>query len=578
MAKLIADSHYDIGGYRDVYEDRVCTRRLTTPGGLRLVLAAVADGVGGENKGERAAQTAIDALLVYLEKSRETEYAALLTQAIQYANKAVFQLQRETRGASTTLTVALVDEPSHRLYVANVGDSRVYICRNQKLTQLSIDHSFANVMAWRGQISPESARSHPRAAVLMRALGAKEEVEVDLGFYVGTTDYQEANARGVEGLPLKDGDAILVCSDGLIKDSPTTHKPLITTEEIIHTLRDKEGKKAAQELISFALGRGPDDNISAAVIQMPDRWRSLRARRPLIYAGVAILSLVVILGIVWSLLRGTTMKLSEISLEGTAIAGQMTAVAGFTLTPTNTPTISPTPTPSPTLTPTLLPPVKNQVAMIYPGEKPLLKREPYQAGTAAGELKIYHRDDLEAGYLFVMPGSGLLIDSAEGEQGSFTFQLRLDPNSQVFLDTGGYSQAYLLMSADLEFALQGCSAIAYLQSPLQVLASCYQGSCQYSLTRGANVDIPVGKRLLVDVTQLTVGELEDIPVSEAKDWISRLPDGSTASNCASQYNPTPTPLPRPTNTPTPKPTRKPSRDSNDSDNQPPAEDPNKPPA
>ena len=141
MPKLIADSHYDIGGYRDVYEDRVGTRHMTTAGGLKLTIGVVCDGVGGENKGERAAQTALDALFSYVEKSRETNIPQLLTNAVQFANKAVYQLQRETRGSTTTLTTAVVDESSMKLYVANVGDSRVYLCRNQKLTQLSIDHS-----------------------------------------------------------------------------------------------------------------------------------------------------------------------------------------------------------------------------------------------------------------------------------------------------------------------------------------------------------------------------------------------------------------------------------------------------
>jgi len=65
MSKIIVDSHSDIGGYRDVFEDRVAVRRQTTSSDLKLDVAAVADGQGGVNKGERASQTAIDALFSY---------------------------------------------------------------------------------------------------------------------------------------------------------------------------------------------------------------------------------------------------------------------------------------------------------------------------------------------------------------------------------------------------------------------------------------------------------------------------------------------------------------------------------
>jgi serine/threonine protein phosphatase PrpC len=363
VSKIIADSHYDIGGYRDVYEDRVNVKAIKTAGGLKLTVAAVADGVGGENKGERAAQTALDALYGYLEKSKERAIPTLLTQAVQYANKAVFQLQRETSGASTTLAVATVDESSSKLFIANVGDSRIYLCRKQKLTQLTIDHSWSTVMVWQGKVSPEAAQDHPRANVLMRALGPKDEVIVDLGFYVGTTDYEEANARGLEGLPLVDGDTVLVCSDGLIKDSPKTGKALITTEEIIRTVNEKEGKKAAQELVSFALGRGPDDNISVALIQMPDRWRFWRVRRPMLIAGAVILGLAVVLLLVIYFLTTSRQEVTTLRQEKTATevariimssytpTPSSTSQASSTLTPSNTPTPSPSPTPSLTVQP-----------------------------------------------------------------------------------------------------------------------------------------------------------------------------------------------------------------------------------
>jgi serine/threonine protein phosphatase PrpC len=549
MQKLIADSHYDIGGYRDVYEDRVSTRHLTTAGGLTLVVAAVADGVGGENKGERASQTTLDAFFSYLEKSRETVIPVLLSNAVQFANKAVYQLQRETGGASTTLTVAVVDESKNVLFIANVGDSRAYICRNKKLTQLTMDHSFANVMMWRGQISPEAARSHPRANVLMRAIGPKEQVEVDLGFYVGTTDYEEANQHGMEGLPLKEGDSILVCSDGLIKDSPKTHEMLITTEEIVRTLNDKEGKKAAQELVSFALGRGPDDNISAAIIQMPDRRRAWRARRPGRSAPVVFLGLVIVSLVVFNNLRQTRKQLAQISQEQQATNVRASEIAAFTPTPSSTPTITSTPTPTATYTPTLLPVVANQAALVYPGENALLVGQSYQVGNDAVEMKIYHRTDITNGFLLAMPSSRLTFDQVfTNDAQQHIIMLRFDPPSQAFLETGGYNQADVIISAfNLRFSIQGCFSINYTESPSEVVASCYSGSCAYSLSSTDKVQIIEKKQVIIDALGHVTDSLP-IPASEARTWVGLLPRGSTAFTCANNLVPTPTPWPTSTRT------------------------------
>src|SRR5574342_128120 len=101
------------------------------------------------------------------------------------------------------------------LHIANVGDSRIYLCRNGTLRQLTRDHTFANVMVWMGKLTPEAAAANPDADKVMRALGASPALQVDQGIYLSTTDYGEANSFGRAGLPLQTGDSILLCSDGL---------------------------------------------------------------------------------------------------------------------------------------------------------------------------------------------------------------------------------------------------------------------------------------------------------------------------------------------------------------------------
>ncbi len=336
MSSIILGMHYDLG-QRELYEDRVDVQTVQTAGGLQLAVALVADGVGGENKGERAAQLAKDAIISYLRQGQETNVPALLTQAVQYANQLIHQEVKDSGNASTTLALAVI-APGNTLFIANVGDSRIYLCRNNKLTQLTIDHNFATIMPWQNKLSPEVARQHPRADVLMRALGPKADVVVDTGFYVGTTDYRTAGERGLNGLPLKEGDAILVCSDGLIKLSPQTKQPYATEEEIVQVLTTQEGEKAARSLVSFALGRNADDNVSAGVLQMPDPSRHRRALAPLYrWGAIGLVAALVVIGLIAFLLnRQATGQVEEAQAASaaqqtvaaeTAIASNITATA-----------------------------------------------------------------------------------------------------------------------------------------------------------------------------------------------------------------------------------------------------------
>ncbi|MDX1601363.1 MAG: protein phosphatase 2C domain-containing protein, partial [Anaerolineales bacterium] len=198
--QVVLGEHYSIGG-RDVYEDRVRTGHVTTQSGQRLAVALVADGVGGQAQGERAAQIAVDSIFWYLRNGEEAEVPELLKRALAYANSKVYQAAEESgvKGMSTTASMAVVVN-GERLFVANVGDSAVFLYRNGKLNKLTRDHTFANVKVWRGEMSAEQAAQHPKAEVVLRALGLRERVNVDVGFHVGTEEYQEANKRGKNGL------------------------------------------------------------------------------------------------------------------------------------------------------------------------------------------------------------------------------------------------------------------------------------------------------------------------------------------------------------------------------------------
>ncbi|MBK7217695.1 MAG: serine/threonine-protein phosphatase [Candidatus Promineofilum sp.] len=277
MTKLVTGLAFDIG-QRDIYEDRVVVRRITTRSQLDITVALVADGVGGANRGERAAQLAVDVALHYLENgSTAQDVPRLLDEAFMAANQAVLDEREATMGASTTLAAAVVHED--RLFVANTGDSRVYLCRGRALTQLTIDHNFANVIPWTGTMSAAAAAINPRAAVLMHYLGQRAQPHVDHGFYGDaqspngappTTDPRAAHERGMAGLPLRPGDAVIVCSDGLVKPAPSA-PAYVSADEIARVLGTQVGDRAARSLVSFALGRDADDNVSVGLIQWPGR-------------------------------------------------------------------------------------------------------------------------------------------------------------------------------------------------------------------------------------------------------------------------------------------------------------------
>ena len=129
------------------------------------------------------------------------------------------------------------------LHICNVGDSRAYLLRDGRLSQLTRDHSWVGDMVARGLLTPEQAAVHPRRSVLTRALGVSEFVQVD-----------------VTRVSLRQGDRILLCSDGLYG---------VVDENTIATVLNRGSlRSAARELVRLANNAGGTDNITVVVAQM----------------------------------------------------------------------------------------------------------------------------------------------------------------------------------------------------------------------------------------------------------------------------------------------------------------------
>jgi len=228
----------DVGRVRQINEDRFL---------VDDDLFVVADGVGGHQAGEVAAQTAVEAV----QRSMTQRTTEGLVAAVEQANQAVWQLSqtnREKRGMGTTLTaVALVSEAGEdHLAVANVGDSRAYLFQQGELMQLTEDHSLVEELVREGQITPEEAQVHPQRSIITRALGMEPRIEVD--------SWQLIPYRG---------DRIVLCSDGLTNE--------VSEARIASTLRQlADPEEAARDLVRQARANGGSDNVTVVVLEVVD--------------------------------------------------------------------------------------------------------------------------------------------------------------------------------------------------------------------------------------------------------------------------------------------------------------------
>lgn len=279
------------------YEDRGTFKNITTAGGLQISLAIVADGIGGENLGQRAAQLTVDTILEECVRSQDENIPQMLGKAIGVANRRVYTEARDAtnkRGMSSTASIAAISD--NRLYVANVGDSRVYLIREKKIFQLTQDHTWAHEKIQEG-MSKKKALQHPRAGYLARSIGMGPKVRVDLGLYLsgGETGTQ---ALKNQGLKLDKSDQVLVCSDGLIKDRRDGKGYYVEDNEIRDVIKSSTPEQAAKTLVDLAIGRDVDDNVTAVVVEMPGRKK--RIPRPPAWALItSIVAIFAILAAVW---------------------------------------------------------------------------------------------------------------------------------------------------------------------------------------------------------------------------------------------------------------------------------------
>lgn len=213
------------------------------------LLAIVVDGVGGYAGGEVAASIAVEQTVAYLEENREGECSRLMTDALVHANNCIFQARaNEDRlyQMCCVMTAVLFDLDSGTLYMAHVGDTRLYAFSRGRIIKLSHDHSVVGRYEEEGLLSEDEAMSHPYRNMLDRAVGEKNIKDA--------ADFVETNV-----FPMATGITWMLCSDGL--------SDMITSIKMASIL-DTEGseEEKTKELVHAANEAGGYDNITVVVI------------------------------------------------------------------------------------------------------------------------------------------------------------------------------------------------------------------------------------------------------------------------------------------------------------------------
>jgi serine/threonine protein phosphatase PrpC len=223
-----------------------------------LNLFVLSDGMGGEAHGEVASAMAVETVVKHCLDIEANPAARVigptqpnwsartkrLSTAVHLANRKIFKSAEENpdqHGMGATLTAVWID--GAKLSIAHVGDSRAYLLRGGSLLQLTRDHSLVAEQVRRGILTAAEADESDMQSVLLRALGAQAEIEVD-----------------AEEHTLFPRDVLLLCSDGLTR--------VVTDPEIAGTLQvETNPGKAAEELAALANERGGPDNITVVIVR-----------------------------------------------------------------------------------------------------------------------------------------------------------------------------------------------------------------------------------------------------------------------------------------------------------------------
>jgi protein phosphatase len=243
MIEIKSFAKSDVGKVRQNNEDFYGEFKIDS----EHMVFIVADGMGGHNAGEVASRLAVltffESYKKYVDDLKEPEKAIEL--AFHDANRKVFEEgagKESQHGMGTTLSVLVLK--GKEAFLGHVGDSRIYLIREDECKKLTRDHSLVGKMRENGIISEEEARVHPRRNILYLTLGVKESI----------------NPQISSRIEIKEGDIFVLCSDGLSN--------MVSDEEIKIISINNPPKKAVEKMIEIARERGAPDNVTVEVIKI----------------------------------------------------------------------------------------------------------------------------------------------------------------------------------------------------------------------------------------------------------------------------------------------------------------------
>lgn len=252
MSLVQADLQISVGSVteaagRQSNEDAVLVTQLpeVEPGSGPGFLLAVADGMGGLERGEVASHLAVDLLNDLFARDRPEDVAQALKQAYRRANDAIYRQSIDSPlagGMGTTLVAAVIQ--GKYATIANVGDSRAYLIRADQLTQVTQDHSVVADQVAKGELREEDARASPQRNLLTQALGTHESLDRKM--------------PSVYELTLLPEDRLLLCSDGFFD--------VLQPGDYVGTVMIDDPQGSAVRLAALATERGTTDNVSAIVV------------------------------------------------------------------------------------------------------------------------------------------------------------------------------------------------------------------------------------------------------------------------------------------------------------------------
>jgi serine/threonine protein phosphatase PrpC len=261
--EVAAVTHPGMAGKQNEDRFAVSSYRVSENDARPSVFAVISDGIGGHRAGEVAAEMAVETISHMVAQSDIRHPLAILDHAIQVTSDAIASKAKNNTqrlGMGTTCACAWVI--GSQLFIASVGDSRVYLLRNGSLMQLTVDHTWVQEAVEKGILGPEDVHNHPNVHIIRRYLGSSKTPQADIRLRLAKEE-TDTQARSNQGLHLLPGDLLLLCTDGLTN--------VVEDTDIEPTVRGLQLQSAAKALVDLACSRAAKDNITVVLMLVP--WK-----------------------------------------------------------------------------------------------------------------------------------------------------------------------------------------------------------------------------------------------------------------------------------------------------------------